>query len=104
MLMSVKERTSEIGLCMAVGARPRDILNQFLLEATLLSLGGWLVGMAFGAVGATAIAFCTSWRIAAPVKAILASLAMAITTGLGFGAYPARRASLLPPIQALLVE
>jgi putative ABC transport system permease protein len=104
MLMSVKERTAEIGLRMAVGARPRDILNQFLLEATLLSLGGWLVGMAFGAIGATAIAFFTSWRIAAPVKAIFASLAMAITTGLGFGAYPARKASLLPPIQALLVE
>jgi putative ABC transport system permease protein len=104
MLMSVKERTAEIGLRMAVGARPRDILNQFLLEATFLSLGGWLVGMALGAVGGTAIAFFTSWRIAAPVKVILASLAMAITTGLGFGAYPARKASLLPPIQALLVE
>ena len=104
MLMSVKERISEIGLRMAVGARPRDILNQFLLEATLLSVGGWLVGMALGGVGATVIAFGTSWRIAVPVNAILASLAMAIGTGLGFGAYPARKASLLPPIQALQVE
>jgi putative ABC transport system permease protein len=104
MLMSVKERTGEIGLRMAVGARPRDILVQFLLEATLLSLGGWLVGMALGTVGTTAIAFGTSWEVAAPGKAILTSLAMAITTGLGFGAYPARRASLLPPIQALHVE
>jgi putative ABC transport system permease protein len=104
MLMSVKERTGEIGLRMAVGARPRDILTQFLLEAMLLSLGGWLVGMALGAVGGTAISFSTSWKIAAPVHAIFASLAMAITTGLGFGAYPARKASLLPPIEALLVE
>jgi putative ABC transport system permease protein len=104
MLMSVKERTGEIGLRMAVGARPRDILTQFLLEATLLSLGGWLVGLALGAVGGTAIAFGTSWKIAAPVNAILASLAMALITGLGFGAYPARRASMLPPIQALRVE
>ncbi len=104
MLMSVKERTSEIGLRIAVGARPRDILNQFLLEATALSLGGWLVGMALAAAGATAIALGTSWRIAAPVNAILASLAMAIIMGLGFGAYPARKASLIPPIQALLVE
>ena len=104
MLMSVKERTGEIGLRMAVGARPRDILTQFLLEATLLSLGGWLVGMALGAVGGTAIAFGTSWKIAAPVNEILASLAMALITGLGFGAYPARRASLPPPIQALQVE
>jgi putative ABC transport system permease protein len=104
MLMSVKERTGEIGLRMAVGARPRDILTQFLLEAALLSLGGWLVGMALGAVGGIAIAFVTSWKIAAPGQAILASLAMAVTTGLGFGAYPARRASMLPPIQALQVE
>lgn len=104
MLMSVKERTSEIGLRIAVGARPRDILIQFLLEATALSLGGWLVGIALAAVGATTIALGTSWRIAAPVNAILASLAMAIIMGLGFGAYPARKASLIPPIQALLVE
>ena len=104
MLMSVKERTGEIGLRLAVGARPRDILIQFLLEATLLSLGGWLVGMALGAAGGTAIAFGTSWKIAAPGSAILSSLAMALITGLGFGAYPARRASLLPPIQALRVE
>jgi putative ABC transport system permease protein len=104
MLMSVKERTSEIGLRMAVGARPRDILAQFLLEATLLSLGGWLVGIALSALGATGVALGTSWKIAVPVKAVLASLAMATVTGLGFGAYPARKASMLPPIQALLVE
>ena len=104
MLMSVKERIGEIGLRMAVGARPRDILMQFLLEATLLSLGGWLVGMVLGAAGGGAIVFSTSWKIAAPVNSILASLAMALITGLGFGAYPARRASLLPPIQALRVE
>jgi putative ABC transport system permease protein len=104
MLMSVKERTSEIGLRIAVGATPKDILTQFLLEATALSLGGWLVGMVLSAVGAVAIAWGTSWRIAAPVNAILASLAMAIVMGLGFGAYPARKASLIPPIQALLVE
>jgi putative ABC transport system permease protein len=104
MLMSVKERTGEIGLRMAVGARPKDILMQFLLEATLLSLGGWLVGMALGAIGGIAIAFGTSWKIAAPLNAILASLVMALIAGLGFGAYPARRASLLPPIQALQVE
>lgn len=104
MLMSVKERTGEIGLRMAVGARPSDILAQFLLEATLLSLGGWLMGMALGAIGAAGTAFGTSWKVAAPMKTILASLAMAITTGLAFGAYPARKASLLPPIQALLVE
>jgi putative ABC transport system permease protein len=103
MLMSVKERTGEIGLRMAIGAMPSDILMQFLLEVTLLSLGGWAAGIAFG-ISAAAVAFSTGWNMTVPVDAILASLGMAVTTGLGFGAYPARKASLMPPIQALLVE
>jgi putative ABC transport system permease protein len=104
MLMSVKERTGEIGLRMAVGARPVNILLQFLLEAALLSLGGWVVGMAVGAAATAAVAFFTDWRVAVPVNAIVDSLAMAAVTGVGFGWYPARKASLLPPIQALLAE
>ncbi len=104
MLMSVKERTGEIGLRMAVGARPGNILIQFLLEATLLSLGGWVVGMALGAAAASAVASSTDWKVAVPVNAIVASLAMAAMTGIGFGWYPARKASLVPPIQALLAE
>ncbi len=104
MLMSVKERTGEIGLRMAVGARPVNILMQFLLEAVFLALGGWFVGMAAGSAGAVAITFSTDWNVAAPVNAIFASLAMAAVTGIGFGWYPARKASLLPPIQALRAE
>jgi len=104
MLMSVKERTGEIGLRMAVGARPKDILIQFLLEATLLSVGGWLIGIVLGFVGAATVALGTNWKVALPVESVLASFGMAVTTGLGFGAYPARRASLMPPIQALQVE
>ncbi len=104
MLMSVKERTGEIGLRMAVGARPVNILVQFLLEAVLLALGGWVVGMALGAVATAAIAFGTDWKVAVPVNATVASLAMAAVTGVGFGWVPARKASLLPPIQALLAE
>jgi len=104
MLMSAKERTGEIGLRMAVGARPFNILLQFLLEATLLSLSGWAAGVVIGAAGAVAIAFGTGWKIATPVDAILASLAMAAITGIGFGWYPARKASLTPPIEALLAE
>jgi putative ABC transport system permease protein len=104
MLLSVKERTGEIGLRRAVGARPRDILVQFLAEATVLALGGWIAGVAAGALGAGTVAFGTDWKVAVPVEALLASLAMAGITGLGFGAFPARKASLLPPIQALSAE
>ncbi|MEO6528697.1 MAG: ABC transporter permease [Gemmatimonadaceae bacterium] len=101
MLLSVRERTSEIGLRMAVGAKPRDILVQFLLEATMLSLGGWFAGVALGLTGAALLAASTSWPVAAPVNALLISLAMALTIGLGFGAVPARRAALIPPMRAL---
>lgn len=101
MLLSVKERTSEIGLRMAVGAQPRDVLTQFLLESSALSLGGWLAGMLLGAVGATVVQLATEWQVGAPLQAILASFAMAVVIGLGFGAIPARRAAMIPPVRAL---
>jgi len=96
MLMSVKERTGEIGLRMAVGARSRDVLLQFLSEAAFLAFGGWLAGIAFSVLGAMAVAFGTSWKITIPLEAVLATFAVALTTGVGFGAYPARKASLMP--------
>lgn len=102
MLMSVRERTSEIGLRIAVGATPNDILAQFLFEATLLALGGWMAGLTIGAIGAAAVALGTEWTLAVPVNALIASIAMVLIAGLGFGAFPARKASLLPPIEALL--
>jgi len=101
MLMSVRERTSEIGLRIAIGATPNDILAQFLFEATLLALGGWMTGLVIGSIGAAAVALGTEWTLAVPVNALLASIAMVVITGLGFGAFPARKASLLPPIEAL---
>ncbi len=104
MLLSVKERTGEIGLRLAVGARPRDILVQFLAEATALALGGWLAGVALAALGTGGLALGTSWKVALPAGALLASFGMAMITGLGFGAVPARRASRLPPIRALGTE
>ncbi|MEA2604622.1 MAG: putative transport system permease protein [Acidobacteriota bacterium] len=104
MLLSVKERTGEIGLRLAVGARPRDVLVQFLAEATALALGGWLAGVALAALGTVGLALGTSWKVAVPAGALLASLTMALLTGLGFGAVPARRASRLPPIRALGTE
>lgn len=102
MLMSVRERTGEIGLRIAVGATPNDILAQFLFEATLLALGGWMAGLVIGSIGAMVVALATEWTLAVPVDALLASMAMAVISGLGFGAFPARKASLLPPIEALL--
>ncbi len=104
MLLSVKERTAEIGLRMAVGARPRDILFQFLAEATALALGGWMAGVVIGAVGAGAVAFGTEWKVGVPVGALLASLGMAGVTGLGFGAFPARKAAGMMPVVALGTE
>ncbi len=101
MLLSVKERTAEIGLRMAVGARPVDVLVQFLGEATLLSLGGWAAGAAVAALAGVAVAGGTDWHVAFPAGAGLGSLLMALATGLGFGALPARKAALVPPIQAL---
>lgn len=101
MLLSVKERTAEIGLRMAVGARPRDILLQFLAEATALALGGWVVGVLIGAIGAGAVAFGTEWKVGVPVEALLVSLGMAGFTGLGFGVFPARKAAGMMPVVAL---
>jgi putative ABC transport system permease protein len=101
MYLSVKERTAEIGLRMAVGARPTDVLVQFLGEATLLAVGGWIVGAAVAGIGGIAVMLGTEWRVAPPVGAVLASFLMTLVTGLGFGALPARKAALLPPIQAL---
>lgn len=104
MLLTVKERAGEIGLRMAVGAQPRDILIQFLFEATVLALGGWVGGIVFGLAGAAVVALSTTWTVGVPWEALLVSLGMAITIGLGFGAFPARKASLIPPIQALRTE
>lgn len=101
MMMSVKERTSEIGLRMALGATARNILLQFLLEATLLAAGGWAAGLAASALGGLLMNLTTAWTLAVPVDALLVSVAMVLIAGLGFGAFPARRASLMPPIEAL---
>ena len=104
MLMSVKERTSEIGLRMAIGAKPRDILVQFLLEATSIAAAGWLAGIALGITATFILAETSSWRASIPPELVLSTLGVVATSGLGFGVYPARKASLLPPIQALRME
>jgi len=104
MLMSVKERTGEIGLRIAVGARPADILVQFLAEAMLLAMTGWLGGVALGVAGTATVAFVAKWKVAiAPSMAVIA-LGTVLLAGAGFGIWPARRASLITPIRALKVE
>jgi putative ABC transport system permease protein len=104
MLMSVKERTAEIGLRMAIGAKSRDILVQFLLEATSIAAGGWLAGMAMAAMATVVISRATTWPTSISLGLVLVTLAIAMTSGLIFGAYPAHKASLMPPIEALRME
>ena len=104
MLMSVRERTSEIGLRMAVGARQADILVQFLAEATMLALGGWLAGFIVGLSGAAIVVLVAHWNVAVSPSMLLASFGIVVIAGIGFGTYPARKASLIPPIRALQVE
>ena len=104
MLMSVKERTTEIGLRMALGAKRKDILVQFLLEATFLSAGGWLAGIALAAIATVIISRATDWSTSLSVNLVSSTLMIVVTSGLTFGAYPARKASLMTPIQALRME
>lgn len=104
MLASVRERTREIGVRMAVGARRRDILLQFLTEAVIVSLGAGLVGIAIGVVGAQAIATLASWPVSVPAYAIILALGVSATVGVVFGVAPARRASNLDPVEALRTE
>jgi putative ABC transport system permease protein len=104
MLVSVTERTREIGLRMAVGARGKDILTQFLVEAVTLSLIGGAVGIAFGLVGTYAIAHFAGWRTLVDPRAIVVAFGFAAAVGIFFGFYPARKAAGLDPIEALRYE
>ena len=104
MLVSVTERTREIGLRMAVGARTRDILGQFLVEAVTLSLIGGLIGVALGVGGALAIAQLAGWRIVISPEAVVLAVAFAFVIGVFFGFYPARKAARLNPVEALRYE
>jgi len=104
MLVSVTERTREIGLRMAVGARSRDILTQFLVEAVTLSLIGGVIGIAVGLAGASAISYFAEWRTLIGVESIVAAFGVAAAVGIVFGFYPAHRAARLDPIEALRYE
>ena len=104
MLVSVTERTREIGLRMALGARTRDILGQFLVEAVTLSLIGGLVGVLIGVGGALAVARIADWQVVLPGGAVALAVAFAFAIGVFFGFYPARKAARLNPVEALRFE
>jgi len=104
MLVSVTERTREIGLRMAVGARARDILTQFLVEALTLSLIGGVIGIALGIGGSNAISYLAEWRTVLSAEAVVVAFGFAAAIGIFFGFYPARKASRLDPIEALRYE
>jgi len=104
MLVSVTERTREIGLRMAIGARGRDVLLQFLVEAVVISLIGGLIGIALGFGLSAAVQKFMLWPTTIPPNAIGMAFGFAAATGVFFGFYPARKAASLDPIEALRFE
>lgn len=104
MLVSVTERTREIGLRMAVGAKGGDILNQFLIEAVTLSLIGGLIGILLGIGGDFLVSNFAGWRTELSIDAIFLAAGFAAVIGIFFGYYPAKKASRLSPIEALRYE
>jgi putative ABC transport system permease protein len=104
MLMSVTERTREIGIRRAVGARSRDVLLQFLVEAVVLGMAGGLCGVVLGFLASFVITELLQWPAEVSLEAVALSFGVAAATGIFFGFYPARRASMLNPIDALRFE
>jgi putative ABC transport system permease protein len=104
MLVSVTERTREIGIRMAIGARGSDVLTQFLVESIVMSVLGGAVGLAVGVGGAQLVAHFTGWSTAVPVQAVALAIGFSAAVGVFFGYYPARKAAALDPINALRYE
>jgi len=104
MLVSVTERTREIGIRMAIGARGSDVLTQFLVESIVMSVLGGAVGLAVGVGGASLLAHFTGWSTAVPIEAVALAIGFSAAVGVFFGFYPARKAAALDPIQALRYE
>ena len=104
MLVSVTERTREIGLRMAVGARSRDILQQFLTESILLCSLGGIIGILLGHGAALLVNRYLTWPVASSPEAVVAAVVVSAAVGIVFGFYPAWKASRLDPIEALRYE
>ncbi|MDB4916270.1 MAG: multidrug transporter substrate-binding protein [Gemmatimonadetes bacterium] len=104
MLVSVTERTREIGIRMAIGARGSDVLTQFLVESVVMSILGGIVGLMVGFGGSLILAHFTGWSTAVPASAVLIAVGFSAGVGVFFGYYPARKAAALNPIEALRYE
>ena len=104
MLVSVTERTREIGIRIAIGATESDVLRQFLSESVVLSLAGGIAGILFGVASAITITRVFGWNILISPTAVVAAVVFSMAVGIFFGFYPARKAALLDPIEALRFE
>jgi putative ABC transport system permease protein len=104
MLVSVTERTREIGIRMAIGAKTWDIRLQFIMEAVILSLIGGVIGLIVGVTSSAVVSFVAGWRTDVSVLSALIAFAFSGMVGVFFGFYPAYKASLLNPIDALRYE
>ncbi len=104
MLVSVTERTREIGLRMSIGARGVDILTQFLIEAIIISITGGIIGIHFGAGASLAVKFLLNWPVSIQLYSVVLSFVVCTVTGVFFGWYPAKKAAALDPIEALRYE
>ncbi len=104
MFVSVTERTREIGLRMAIGARGIDILMQFLIEAVIISVTGGVIGILLGFLASWLVTVFANWPVSVQMYSVGLSFAVCTVTGVFFGWYPARKASNLDPIEAIRYE
>ncbi len=104
MLVSVTERTREIGIRMAIGARGSDVLTQFLVESIVMSVLGGVIGVGVGFGGAAILSKVTGWQTTIAPQMVLVALGFSAAVGIFFGFYPARKAAAMDPIQALRYE